>query len=123
MGLAPSANGENPGKTSLAKVPVPISLQPRRAQTGESKLDRRVTSEEQAPFRQRTGRSGVELSETKLTVRGMKRRQRRNSSADMFIPDYPIVHDDSRIAGGVITREFGNCPAKNRKNSVLGGVP
>jgi hypothetical protein len=29
MGLAPSGNGENPGKSSLAKVPVPIFSQPR----------------------------------------------------------------------------------------------
>jgi hypothetical protein len=30
MGLAPSANGENPGKTAFAKVPVPIFSQPPR---------------------------------------------------------------------------------------------
>jgi hypothetical protein len=30
MGLAPSANGENPGKTAVAKVPVPIFSQPLR---------------------------------------------------------------------------------------------
>ena len=75
MGLAPSANGENPGRTALAKVPVPILSQPRRAPIGERKLDSRATSEERAPFRQRTGRSGVELGETKLTVRAMKRRR------------------------------------------------
>jgi hypothetical protein len=74
MGLAPSANGENPGKTALAKVPVPIFSQPRRAPIGERRLDSCATSDERARFRQRTGRSGVELSETKLTVRGMKRR-------------------------------------------------
>jgi prepilin-type N-terminal cleavage/methylation domain-containing protein len=31
MGLAPSGNGENPGKSAVAKVPVPISSQPRSA--------------------------------------------------------------------------------------------
>jgi hypothetical protein len=30
MGLAPSRRGENPGKSAVAKVPVPISSQPRR---------------------------------------------------------------------------------------------
>jgi hypothetical protein len=29
MGLAPSGNGENPGKSAVAKVPVPIFSQPR----------------------------------------------------------------------------------------------
>ncbi len=75
MGLAPSANGENPGKTALAKVPVPIFSQPRRTPIGEGRLDCRATSEERPPFRQQTGRSGVELSETMLTARSMKRRQ------------------------------------------------
>jgi hypothetical protein len=28
MGLAPSGNGENPGKSVVAKVPVPIFSQP-----------------------------------------------------------------------------------------------
>jgi hypothetical protein len=31
MGLAPSRNGENPGKTAVSKVPVPIFSQPRTA--------------------------------------------------------------------------------------------
>jgi HEAT repeat protein len=31
MGLAPSGNGENPGKSAVAEVPVPISSQPRTA--------------------------------------------------------------------------------------------
>jgi two-component system, sensor histidine kinase and response regulator len=31
MGLAPSGNGENPGKSAVAKVPVPFFSQPRRA--------------------------------------------------------------------------------------------
>jgi hypothetical protein len=30
MGLAPSGNGENPGKSAVAKVPVPIFSQPRQ---------------------------------------------------------------------------------------------
>jgi hypothetical protein len=33
MGLAPSGNGENPGKSAVAKVPVPIFSQPRSAAT------------------------------------------------------------------------------------------
>jgi hypothetical protein len=34
MGLAPNGNGENPGKSAVAKVPVPIFSQPRRAGIG-----------------------------------------------------------------------------------------
>ena len=111
---------------SLTVTELQIHGEPFRARVGprlaKERLDSRATSEERAPFRQRTGRSGVELSETKLTVRSMKRRFPQNSKADMFIPEYPSVHDDSRIAGGVITREFCNCPVKSRKNSVFGGV-
>jgi hypothetical protein len=92
-----------------------------RTQTGGRKLDSGAMSEERAPFRQRTGRSGVELSDTMLTVRGMKPRQSQN--ADMFIPDRPMVHDDSTITGGLRAREFCNCPVKSRKSSVLWGVP
>jgi hypothetical protein len=33
MGLAPSGNGENPGKSAVAKVPVPIFSQPRSVPT------------------------------------------------------------------------------------------
>jgi hypothetical protein len=33
MGLAPSRNGENPGKSAVAKVPVPIFSQPRSVPT------------------------------------------------------------------------------------------
>jgi hypothetical protein len=33
MGLAPSGNGENPGKSAVAKVPVPIFSQPQGAGT------------------------------------------------------------------------------------------
>jgi hypothetical protein len=33
MGLAPSENGENPGKPAVAKVPVPIFSQPRSVPT------------------------------------------------------------------------------------------
>jgi hypothetical protein len=36
MGLAPSGNGETPGKSAVAKVPVPIFSQPRSAARGES---------------------------------------------------------------------------------------
>jgi integrase len=36
MGLAPGRNGETPGKSVVAKVPVPISSQPR---TGRTSLD------------------------------------------------------------------------------------
>jgi hypothetical protein len=32
MGLAPSRNGENPRKSVVAKVPVPIFSQPHRAE-------------------------------------------------------------------------------------------
>jgi hypothetical protein len=35
MGLAPSGNGENSGKSAVAKVPVPIFSQPRREDAGE----------------------------------------------------------------------------------------
>jgi hypothetical protein len=34
MGLAPSGNGENPGKSAVAKVPVPVFSQPRSAASG-----------------------------------------------------------------------------------------
>jgi hypothetical protein len=36
MGLAPSGNGESPGKSAVAKVPVPIFSQPRRVELPES---------------------------------------------------------------------------------------
>ena len=38
MGLAPSRNGENPGKSAVAKVPVPIFSQPRREFLSRSAL-------------------------------------------------------------------------------------
>ena len=63
---------------SLTVTELQIHGEPFRARVGprlaKERLDSRATSEERAPFRQRTGRSGVELSETKLTVRSMKRR-------------------------------------------------
>jgi hypothetical protein len=46
-----------------------------RARLAKRKLGSRATSDERAPFRQRTGRSGVELSDRMLSVRGMERRQ------------------------------------------------
>jgi YVTN family beta-propeller protein len=39
MGLAPSRNGENPGESAVAKVPVPIISQPRRAVIASIGLD------------------------------------------------------------------------------------
>jgi hypothetical protein len=39
MGLAPSGNGENPGKSAVAKVPVPIFSQPRCVATPLRKTD------------------------------------------------------------------------------------
>jgi hypothetical protein len=68
-----------------------------RPQTGERNLDSCATSEERAPFRQRTGRSVVDLSDKMLTVRGMKRRQSQNPNTDMFIPDSSAMHHDSAI--------------------------
>ena len=56
MGLAPSANGENPGKTALAKVPVPIFSQPHRVVSPIRFLDRNrflalcLSREEPRPF-------------------------------------------------------------------------
>ncbi len=41
----------------------------------------------------------------------------------MFIPDCPVVHDDSTIAGGVRPRKFCNCPVKSRKILFLGVFP
>jgi hypothetical protein len=39
MGLAPSRNGENPGKSAVAKVPVPIFSQPRRGHRWRTWID------------------------------------------------------------------------------------
>ena len=36
MGLAPSRNGENPRKSGVAKVPVPVFSQPRSVRNGSS---------------------------------------------------------------------------------------
>jgi hypothetical protein len=42
MGLAPSGNGEDPGKSAVAKVPVPIFSQPRSEQREHSLGTRKV---------------------------------------------------------------------------------
>jgi hypothetical protein len=45
MGLAPSRRGENPGKSAVSKVPVPISSQPRNVAQDIRQLFREVKNE------------------------------------------------------------------------------
>jgi hypothetical protein len=108
MGLAPSGNGENPGKSAVAKVPVPIFSQPRGIGS-VGKRDRCLFAEPKSHLAPTTFREDPSVQNGRLP---------RDSSPALRTPPAEQMHGDLLRRSGRVRFQAVRCAAASRHIKV-----